>query len=295
MYLAVGTTFLAWAIVMWGLYFSTAPTNELSIEQAKQQLGMRDTNYEVVTETTRNADSRDRTEVVDTEDLVAPEILVDQEAMAQMPVVQQEQTQEEIEKTIDWIDRNSLPNEINLEVPFYPQAPDANWNLPWKEACEESSVIQAYHYIKWEPLTKADFKQEILELVDLQNSIFGQYIDTSMQETAEFLEAYYNYQDYEIIDNPTLEDLKYELAQGHPIVAPFAGKELWNSFFTDGWPRYHVLVIVGYNQWFFLTNDVGTSKWENFAYSYEVIMNAMHDLVRDWDIGAWEKRVLVLR
>jgi hypothetical protein len=36
------------------------------------------------------------------------------------------------------------------------------------------------------------------------------------------LEEFYNYKNYEIIDNPTVEDLKKELAQGHPIVAPFA-------------------------------------------------------------------------
>jgi hypothetical protein len=43
-----------------------------------------------------------------------------------------------------------------------------------------------------------------------------------MEETAEILEEYYGYTDYEIIENPTVEQLKQELAQGHPIVAPFA-------------------------------------------------------------------------
>jgi hypothetical protein len=34
-----------------------------------------------------------------------------------------------------------------------------------------------------------------------------------MQQTAEFLEEHYNYSDYEILDNPSVDDLKSELAQ----------------------------------------------------------------------------------
>ena len=209
--------------------------------------------------------------------------------------------QEEIEeKNIEatWSTQGGeIPDEVNLEVTFYPQAPDADWSLPWKEACEESSIIQAYYYVQGKSLNRDIFREEILSIVETQKKILGKYIDTSMEETAEFLRAQYWYGDYEIIDNPSIDDMKKELAQGHPIVAPFAGKKLWNSFFTNGGPRYHVLVIVWYKDGFFITNDVGTSRGENFAYSYETIMDAMHDLVPvgEWDILDGEKRILVLR
>lgn len=198
---------------------------------------------------------------------------------------------------ISTTDDSKIPNEVNLDVTFYPQAPDADWSLPWKEACEESSVIQAYYYVQWKYLSKDTFRSEILSLVETQNNILWKYVDTSMEETAQFLRAQYGYGNYEIIDNPSVDDMKKELAKGHPIVAPFAWKLLWNIYFSDGGPRYHVLVIVWYDQQGFITNDVWTSRWENFSYSYETIMNAMHDLVPLWqgDILDWEKRILVLR
>lgn len=233
---------------------------------------------------------------INTEWKNAPEIIVDEELLEQMPTVENEVTQMQIEENIP-TSKDEIPNEINLDVTFFPQAPDWNWELPWKEACEESSVVQAYYYAIGEPLDKETFKKEVLEIVEKQKELFGKYIDTSIEETAIFLEEYYGYTDYKIIDNPTIEEMKYELAQWHPIIAPFAWKELGNWFFTNWGPRYHMLVIVGYNEEFFLTNDVGTSRWENFAYTYETIMNSMHDLIPlwEWDILEWEQRILVLQ
>ena len=256
-----------------------------NVEQAKQKLLALETWYS------------SGSEFIDTEWTNAPEIIVDQDLIDQMPVVEEELDQEEIEEKLEEMDTNELPVEVNLDVTFYPQAPDWDWSLPWKEACEESSVIQAYYYVTGQNLDKQTFKSEVIEIVDLQNKMFNKYIDTSVAETAEFLEEHYGYADYKIIDNPTVEELKSELAQWHPIVAPFAWKELGNWFFTNGWPRYHMLTIVGYNDEFFLTNDVWTSRWENFAYSYDTIINAMHDLVPvwEWDILTGEKRVLVLQ
>lgn len=78
------------------------------------------------------------------------------------------------------------------------------------------------------------FKEDILALVDLQMKMFGDYIDTNAAETAELYEAYFGIGKAIIIDNPTIEDIKYWLSQGNPIVAPFAGRELGNSHFTNG-------------------------------------------------------------
>lgn len=240
-------------------------------------------------------------EFVNTEWNNDEEMVIDEQTLELMPSVEEELTQKEIEEnnveSTGSTESSEIPAEVNLEVTFFPQAPDADWSLPWKEACEESSIIQAYYYVQGKTLTKDIFREEILSIVETQKKILWKYIDTSMQETAEFLRAQYGYGDYEIIDNPSIDDMKQHLAQGHPIVAPFAGKKLWNSFFTNGGPRYHVLVIVGYKDGFFITNDVGTSRGENFAYSYETIMDAMHDLVPVWegDITDGEKRILVLK
>lgn len=224
------------------------------------------------------------------------------ELMAQEyePITQDLPSNEDSRSSPDTVQGENLQEiktEVYLEVPFYSQAPDGDWSLPWKEACEESSVIQAYYFVKWKSLSKSTFKKEVLSIVETQEKILWKYVDTTVAETAMFLEEHYNYSDYEIINNPTIEQLKWELAKWHPIVAPFAGKELKNPFFSDGWPRYHMLVIIGYNDTQFITNDVGTSRGKNYPYSYDIIMNALHDLVPlwEWDILDGAKRVLVMK
>lgn len=39
-----------------------------------------------------------------------------------------------------------------------------------------------------------------------------------------------------------------------------------------------MMVIRGYDETYFYTNDVGTRRGENFRYTHETIMDAMHDL-----------------
>jgi len=140
-----------------------------------------------------------------------------------------------------------LPNSINLDVPFYPQAPDADWSMPWQEVCEEASIILAYYYVTGQDLTKEKFKEEVLSLVDWQIENFGDYEHTNIEQTAEMLEKFFKYSDYEILKNPTADDLKKALAKGRAIVAPFASRQLGNPFYSGEGPYYHMMVIKGYD------------------------------------------------
>ena len=171
----------------------------------------------------------------------------------------------------------ALPDAVNLDVPFYPQAPDADWGMPWQEACEEASVTLAYHYFLEEPLTKEQFKKDVLRLVDWQNEHFGDYEHSTVGQTAEMLEGYFGFTDYRILDSPTIEDMKKELAAGHIIVAPFAGRMLKNPFYSGEGPYYHMMVLKGYDEKHFITNDVGTKRGLDFIYPYATIMSALHD------------------
>ena len=171
----------------------------------------------------------------------------------------------------------SLPEAINLDVPFYPQAPDGDWNLPWQEACEEASITLAYYYFSEKPLTREQFKKDVLGLVDWEKEHFGYYISTTVARTAEMLKGYFGFTDYRILDEPTIEDMKKELAAGHLIVAPFAGRMLKNPFYSGEGPYYHMMVLKGYDEKNFITNDVGTKRGLNFIYPYATIMNALHD------------------
>lgn len=188
-----------------------------------------------------------------------------------------------------------LPEQINLDVTFYSQAPDADWGMPWQEACEEASLILAYYYATDQPLTKEKFKEEVWGLVDWQNENFGGYIHTSTAQNTEILKGYFGYEDFEIVDDPTIEDMKKALAAGHPIVAPFAGRMMINPFFTAPGPYYHVIVIKGYDGKNFITNDVGTRRGHNFIYSYENTMSSLHDYDDEKDIEEGDKRMIILK
>jgi len=288
---AIGSLTLAGALA----FASVSDTNVGSsdTESIKQQMWIsEDVSVDEYFENRKNTG-----QIEDTEWKNAPEIKVNEDALSSMPTVDETVDKKEAKKKIsenNW----EIPKEVNLEVTFFSQAPDGVWTLPWKEACEEASIAQAIYFVRDEPLSKATYKEDINNLTELvELKYWNGRVDTNMKETAEILESYYWYTDYEIIDNPSVEQLKQELAQWHPIVAPFAGKKLGNSFFTDGGPRYHVLVIVWYNEEFFLTNDVWTSRGENFTYSYETIMDSLHDFVptSKGDITDGAKRVIVLR
>ena len=186
----------------------------------------------------------------------------------------------------------TLPAQINLDVPFYPQAPDANWVLPWEEACEEASVVLAYYYFSGEPLSKAQFKKEVLDLVDWQMKVFGDYIHTTVDQTVKMIIGHFGFSDLRVMENPTVDDLKNELAQGHLIVAPFAGRELNNPFYSGEGPYYHMLVIKGYDETHFITNDVGTKRGLDFIYPYQTIMDALHDY-HPTNIGTAPSRVII--
>ncbi len=222
-----------------------------------------------------------------------PEIIIEEEK--ELPNFWDDLEKNEIKNDSN----EELPSQINLKVPFFPQAPDLDWTLPWKEACEEASLSLAYHFVNWDNLSKEDFKNDLTEMFDMQEKLFWKYIDTNIEETSILLKEYYWYNNFEIIKNPTINHLKRELSKWHPIIAPFAWKKLWNSYYTNWWPRYHMLVIIWYNddEKLFITNDVWTSRWQKFPYEYDIIMNSMHDLVPEWewDILDWEKVVLVIK
>lgn len=187
----------------------------------------------------------------------------------------------------------SLPDAINLEIPFFPQAPDGDWSLPWQETCEEASVILAYYAATHKSLTKDEFRQEILNLVEWENKTFGDYKHTNIAQTAQILKEYYAFSEFEIVENPAVDQLKNHLAQGHLIIAPFAGRELPNPFYRQPGPLYHMMVLRGYDDKNFIVNDVGTKRGENFIYPYQTLLSAMHEW-HDEDIQLGAKKVIIL-
>lgn len=189
------------------------------------------------------------------------------------------------------IDSWPLPTTTNNDVIFFSQAPDGDRNLPRQEACEEASIVLANYFIKNKTLTKDQMRADILSLVDRQMELFGDYLHTTIEQTKQLYEDFYGWSSY-IIDNPTIEDIKTALAQWYLIVAPFAGRKLWNPYYSGKGPLYHMMVLKWYDETYIYTNDVGTRRGENYRYSYQTILDANHD--RADNINQWSKRMLVI-
>jgi hypothetical protein len=187
---------------------------------------------------------------------------------------------------------SSLPTSLNIEVPFYTQAPHANWDYPWQEACEEASVLLVANVFNKMNLNVDAYNTELLRLVSWETGYFGSYEHTDVSQTAEMIEINYDLET-RIHENPTFEDIQKILNEGHLIVAPFAGKLMFNPNFRNGGPNYHMIVIKGYNAetMQLVTHDVGTRNGENYVYDWSVLENALHDW-HDDDITLGEKKLI---
>lgn len=188
---------------------------------------------------------------------------------------------------------NALPTSYNLNVPFTPQAPFAIWDETFKEACEEAAPLLVHYFYQGKTFTPQLATDEILAMVDWQLENWGGHFDLTAQETVEMIKDYWDYDKVEVIDNPTIDEIKYHIVNQRPVIVPAAGRELGNPYFRTPGPIYHMLVIKGYTEDKFITNDPGTKRGKDFLYNYEVIMNAMHDWDEE-DILQGAKRIMVI-
>lgn len=176
-----------------------------------------------------------------------------------------------------------IPREKLLAVPFTPQAPHANWDMPYQEACEEASVIMvAAYYAREQGVIDSDeADRRIRDIVRFQQDRYGFYEDTSATETARLFEEYYPDFTADVLPVRGPEDIKRFIAMGVPVILPADGKALPNPHFRNGGPVYHMLVVRGYTDDRFITNDPGTKFGERFLYTYDGLLNAVHD----WNNG----------
>ena len=190
-----------------------------------------------------------------------------------------------------------LPDEVNLAVPFTPQAPHANWELPYQEACEEASAIMVDAYYKRRSpglMDPDDMDQAIRKLVAHQTATLGHYEDTDAEDTASFIRTYFGYSNVLVLPFSSVDDLKRPLALGYPVIIPAAGQLLQNPYFTGDGPPYHMLVVRGYTQSGFITNDPGTRRGDGFVYPYDTILNATHDWTGSKETVTQGDRVMIV-
>jgi len=185
---------------------------------------------------------------------------------------------------------------VNLKIPFVSQAPHRNWDMPYQEACEEASAIMASLYYQGDTrdMVIGDAGDALLKkVIAWEEERFGYYKDTTVAETVVMLEEYFKLR-ARIVDNPTVEDIKEAVAAGHPVLVPAYGKALPNPYFKNGGPLYHMLVVKGYTETKFITNDPGTNtRGAEFTYVYDALMNAIHDW-NGGDVPHGAKRIIIV-
>ena len=175
----------------------------------------------------------------------------------------------------------TIPEKASLKVPFTTQAPLANWDALHEEACEEASLIMYHHFVNGSDITSTtSAEKEIQDLVAFEGQN-GYAVDVTMAQLNEIAIKYYGMKTGRVIKNATINDIKREVASGRPVIIPAAGKMLDNPNFKNGGPKYHNLVVKGYDKDGWITNDPGTRKGEYFRYTFDNLYNAIHD----WDEG----------
>jgi len=171
----------------------------------------------------------------------------------------------------------SIPEEVNLEIPFISQAPFGDWSYPFNHTCEEAAVLMVHYYLEGKTvINPALARKELLDIVEYEKKNYGFHEDTSSEQTAQLIRDYYHYK-VKVYYDISLENIKEELAKGNPVIVPTAGRLLNNPYFTPPGPIYHMLVIKGYTPTEFITNDPGTRRGADYIYPYSILMKAIHD------------------
>lgn len=181
----------------------------------------------------------------------------------------------------------------SLSVPFVVQAPLGDWSWPWQDFCEEANVVMAHAYLTHTVPTKLGGAIEMLKLATFELKNFGYEKDTNLHDTERMLREYYGDMDTKILENPTADMIRSELRAGNLVIVPAAGQLLHNPNFVKPGPRYHMVMVKGFDRSEFITNDPGTRRGDSFRYSEKTLMNGIHDLVSG-DITKGPKAALVV-
>jgi len=181
-----------------------------------------------------------------------------------------------------------------LPVPFTVQAPYANWDLPYQEACEEASIIMLVDFVLGRDdlrLTPEEADERILELVQWETDN-GYTIDITAQEVTQVLNERFGVR-AEVVSY-SVDAIKQQINLGKPVILPAAGRLLGNPYFRTPGPLYHMLVVKGYEGDEFITNDPGTRRGENFRYHYSAFDRAVHDW-NGGEVESGEQVMIVLK
>lgn len=188
----------------------------------------------------------------------------------------------------------SMPTRYLIpDFPFQSQAPLGNWDALHEEACEEASLILTYYWKNNQALNAQKMEEEIQKLVSSEVSQ-GYPVDLTAKQLGQIADSYYKMAvtvSYEV----DAQTIKREIAAGHPVIVPAAGRMLGNPFFQRPGPIYHMVVIIGYDKDNFVVQDVGTKRGDNYIYNSTILLNAIHEWTGNPDtISSGPKSMVII-
>lgn len=182
---------------------------------------------------------------------------------------------------------------INLDVPYTSQAPEKKWIDPWEDACEEASILMLDAYYKGYGLSPIFAKDEITKMIDWQYER-GWFKSISIQQVSQLYEHFFpKGKQPRIVENPTAKQIKEFVQSGKPVLVVAFGKALPNKWYSNGGPEYHALIIRGFTDDSFITNDPGVNRGKNFAFPIGALMNSIHDW-NDGNVPNGVPRIMIL-
>jgi hypothetical protein len=191
----------------------------------------------------------------------------------------------------------NIPDSINNYVPFTSQAPFANWDKLHDEACEEASLAMAHYYLDKRDVVFAKEAEKDIQFIASKTK-GGGIPDLTVEEVNKAAADLYGYKNWQIVDKPSIADMKKELAKGNIIIIPLAGREIGNPYYKTPGPLYHMLVISGYDskKGIFITQDPGTKRGKDFTYKFDTLLKANHDAMGgdEHNIDQGAARILVV-
>lgn len=187
-----------------------------------------------------------------------------------------------------------IPAKAYVELPFLSQAPYKIWDPLHEDACEEAAFLMVKYFLEGNkqtvyPIDKGD--EDIIAMVAYEEKN-GYGLSITLEQLATIVKNIYGMENSRIEKNITIDDIKKEIASGKPVIIGAAGKILPNPHFRNGGPVYHMLVVKGYDEKGFITNDPGTQFGRNFRYTEQDLYNAIHNW-NEADIMKGEKAYLV--
>jgi hypothetical protein len=168
-----------------------------------------------------------------------------------------------------------IPDSKLLAVPYTVQAPFGNWKVH-EESCEEAALLMYHQFLigdNSEQIDQHKADTEFRAMKDWQVKHYGKEPDLSIQKLGEFAKSYYNHTPT-VKNNITEEDIKKEIAAGHPVMVPVMTQSLKNPHYSPG-NVYHILLIKGYDQTGVITNDAGIKEGMNWHYDWSILWAAI--------------------